>query len=123
MRNNEKLETKFQILISYLRSSNDLTFFEAVYKTARSIPKGKVTTYSTIAKFIGYPRASRAVGWAMRACSYSDVPCHRVVRADGLVSGFPDDVEKRIKELRRERIPVRKRRIVNFDRYFYDDLK
>jgi methylated-DNA-protein-cysteine methyltransferase related protein len=104
-----------------LKDRSDLGFFELVYETARKVPRGRVTTYSTIAKFLGNPRGARAVGWAMRACPHSDVPCHRVVRSDGLVRGYPDDVRKRIKMLRREKIKVNGER-VELDRYYFGEF-
>ena len=93
--------------ISKLRSYHHTGFFELVYRTVRLVPKGRLTTYSSVAKYLGNPRGSRAVGWAMRVCPYPNVPCHRVVRSDGLVSGYPDDVKKRIVKLKREKIKVR----------------
>ena len=96
-------------------------FFELVYMTVRMVPKGRVTTYSAIAKYLGNPRGTRAVGWAMRSCPYADVPCQRVVRSDGWVSGHTADVKKRIASLRREKIKVSGRR-VELDRYFFDDF-
>ncbi len=96
-----------------------MSFFDLVYETARRVPRGRVTTYSSIAKFLGNPRGARAVGWAMRVCPHSDVPCHRVVRSDGVVRGHPDDVRKRIAMLKRERITVNGER-VKLDRYYFD---
>ncbi|HZW55325.1 MAG TPA: MGMT family protein [Nitrososphaerales archaeon] len=99
-----------------------LNFYELVYQAVRAVPRGRVTTYSSVAKFLGNPRGSRAVGWAMRACPYPDVPCHRVVRADGLVSGRPEDAKKRIAMLRREGIKVSDNH-VDVNKYFFRDFK
>ncbi|MHB1908588.1 MAG: MGMT family protein [Nitrososphaerales archaeon] len=98
------------------------SFFELVYETARLVPKGRVTTYSLIAEFLGNPRGSRAVGWAMAMCPYSDVPCHRVVRSDGIVAGHPDEVKKRITMLKRERINVKHQRVVDLPKYLFSDF-
>ena len=55
-------------------------FFEKVYRVARLIPYGRVTSYGAIAKCIGAGRSARMVGWAMNAShGYDDVPAHRVV--------------------------------------------
>jgi alkylated DNA nucleotide flippase Atl1 len=62
------------------------------------------------------------VGWAMRVCPYRDVPCHRVVRADGLVSGRPEDVKKRIVLLKREKVKVSYNH-VDLTRYFFNDYR
>jgi len=100
-------------------------FFELVYEVAVQVPEGRVTTYSAIAKYLGNPRGSRAVGWAMRQCPYplTKVPCHRVIKSDGRVGGFGGDgTERKIVLLRKEGIHVRKGQ-VNLDRYFFDQFK
>ena len=54
-------------------------FFERIYGIARQIPRGTVATYGQLARLANAPRAARAVGYAMAACSDPTVPCHRVV--------------------------------------------
>lgn len=65
-------------------------FFAEVYKTVRTIPRGKVLSYGEVAARCGSPRASRQVGWALHSNPEPGViPCHRVVFSDGSVSpGF-----------------------------------
>lgn len=64
------------------------TFQLAVYEAARAIPYGEVRSYSDIARAIGKPGASRAVGQALhRNRHLLLVPCHRVVAKSG-VGGF-----------------------------------
>jgi len=64
------------------------SFFEKVYAVVRRIPQGKVATYGDIAKSIGSPGAARMVGWAMNAShALDDVPAHRVVNRNGLLTG------------------------------------
>jgi methylated-DNA-protein-cysteine methyltransferase-like protein len=66
----------------------DDNFFERVYAIARQIPYGKVTSYGAIAKALGTARSARMVGWAMNAChNREDVPAHRVVNREGLLTG------------------------------------
>jgi methylated-DNA-protein-cysteine methyltransferase-like protein len=60
-------------------------FHRAVYRLVRQIPPGRVATYGQIAAILGWPRAARAVGYAMRHCPVS-VPWHRVVNAHGGIS-------------------------------------
>ena len=63
-------------------------FFEKVYKVVKKIPAGRVTSYGAIASYLGAPRSSRAVGYAMNAShSDADVPAHRVVNRKGLLTG------------------------------------
>jgi methylated-DNA-protein-cysteine methyltransferase-like protein len=60
-------------------------FHRAVYRLVRDIPRGQVVTYGQVAAILGWPRAARAVGQAMRHCP-PDVPWHRVVNARGGIS-------------------------------------
>lgn len=65
------------------------TFFENVYKIIRQIPQGKVATYGQIAKLAGSPKAARAVGMCMKINPDAPrTPCHRVVAADGNLTGY-----------------------------------
>ena len=67
---------------------NDDSFFQKVYQVVRQIPYGKVTSYGAIAKVLGSPQSSRMVGWAMNAShNLEDVPAHRVVNRNGLLTG------------------------------------
>jgi len=63
--------------------------FDEVYKIVKKIPRGKVTTYGTIAKHVGISNP-RVVGYALHANKNPDtVPCHRVVNAKGgLAKGY-----------------------------------
>jgi O-6-methylguanine DNA methyltransferase len=64
-------------------------FAAKVYELTSEVPKGKVTTYGAIARKMGKPRASRAVGAALRANPTPIVvPCHRVVGQDGSLRGY-----------------------------------
>lgn len=58
-------------------------FRDNVYKIVRQIPKGYVMSYGQAAALAGNLRAPRAAGYAMCQCPFGDVPCHRVVYADG----------------------------------------
>jgi len=64
-------------------------FFEKVYQVARLIPYGKVTTYGSIANYLGAARSARMVGWAMNNShnQIQEVPAHRVVNRKGLLTG------------------------------------
>ena len=64
-------------------------FFEKVYQVARLIPYGKVTSYGSIANYLGAARSSRMVGWAMNNShtQKKEVPAHRVVNKNGILTG------------------------------------
>lgn len=65
-------------------------FFARVYETVEQIPEGFVATYGQIAKLIGEPRRARYVGYALHSNPRpGEIPCHRVVFADGRIcEGF-----------------------------------
>ena len=66
-------------------------FCERVYEVTRKIPKGKVATYGQVARMIGSPRASRAVGMCLKKNpDVPRIPCHRVVGANGALTGYSD---------------------------------
>jgi methylated-DNA-[protein]-cysteine S-methyltransferase len=64
-------------------------FYQQVWKACARIPKGETRTYGWIAKAIGRPKAARAVGQALGANPFAPtIPCHRVVGADGKLTGY-----------------------------------
>jgi methylated-DNA-[protein]-cysteine S-methyltransferase len=64
-------------------------FHGRVYEVARAIPPGEVLTYGEVARRIGEPGASRAVGQALGHNPFAPVvPCHRVLAAGGRSGGF-----------------------------------
>ncbi len=64
------------------------SFFDKVYIIVRKIPHGKVTTYGLIARHLGTPKSARMVGYAMNSShKFSDIPAHRVVNRNGLLTG------------------------------------
>ena len=63
-----------------------MNFYTTVYKIVKKIPPGKVMTYGQIAGLISTPRAARVVGFAMRAAINKDIPWHRVINSQGMIS-------------------------------------
>ena len=59
--------------------------FSAVYEIVARIPRGQVASYGQIARMLGNPRLSRAVGYALHDAP-EGLPCHRVVSRDGGLS-------------------------------------
>ena len=81
-------------------------FQQRVWAALRKIPAGKTARYAEIARRIGAPKATRAVAQACAANPVSlAVPCHRVVRSDGALSGYHWGVERKRELLERERKP------------------
>ena len=97
-------------------------FFERVYEVARQIPYGKVTSYGAIAKVLGAARSARMVGWAMNAShNLEDVPAHRVVNRNGLLTGKHhfDGTNLMQQLLESEGIVVKDNQIVDFQKHFW----
>jgi len=102
-------------------AKND-NFFERVYEVARQIPYGKVTSYGAIAKVIGATRSARMVGWAMNAShNLEDVPAHRVVNRNGLLTGKHhfDGTNLMQQLLESEGIVVIDNKIIDFEKHFW----
>jgi len=78
-------------------------FQERVWQALREIPAGSTASYADIAQRIGSPKAVRAVAQACGANSLAvAIPCHRIVRSDGNVSGYRWGVERKRQLLERE---------------------
>jgi AraC family transcriptional regulator of adaptative response/methylated-DNA-[protein]-cysteine methyltransferase len=78
-------------------------FQQRVWQALREIPPGKTASYAEIARAIGAPKAVRAVAGACAANNLAvAIPCHRVVRNDGAVSGYAWGVERKRTLLQRE---------------------
>ncbi|MFH6786212.1 MULTISPECIES: bifunctional DNA-binding transcriptional regulator/O6-methylguanine-DNA methyltransferase Ada [Methylobacterium] len=82
-------------------------FQQRVWQALRSIPPGRTATYAEVARAIGAPSAARAVALACGANPIAvAVPCHRVVRGDGSLSGYRWGVARKRALLDRERDPA-----------------
>ena len=94
-------------------------FQKLVYNKLKEVPRGKVTTYKALTEAIG-SKAYRAVGNALKVNPMApQVPCHRVVKADGSIGGFMGfktgpAIDKKIKLLATEGVQVEKGIIQNF---------
>jgi AraC family transcriptional regulator, regulatory protein of adaptative response / methylated-DNA-[protein]-cysteine methyltransferase len=78
-------------------------FQQRVWRALREVPVGETACYAEIARRIGSPRAARAVAAACAANNFAvAIPCHRVVRKDGALSGYAWGVERRRTLLDRE---------------------
>ncbi|MDR0728710.1 MAG: MGMT family protein [Prevotellaceae bacterium] len=109
-----------------MTANDDLSFFEQVWELAKLIPRGRVTSYGAIARALGTAQSARMVGWAMNAAhGLPDVPAHRVVNRNGLLSGkmhfgSPDEMQRRLEA---EGVKVKNDKIVEFDKHFWDPIK
>ena len=101
-------------------------FFLNVIEVVKLIPKGRVTTYGRIAKYLGSVKSSRSVGWALNNIKLDDtIPAHRVVNRNGLLTGrshFPKpDFMKN--KLMAEGVLIDDNCVVNLNKYIWDPIK
>src|SRR5215217_2537578 len=105
----------------------DESFFELVFKVARQIPKGRVTSYGAIAAALGTKMSARMVGWAMNGSHLvrPKIPAHRVVNRNGMLSGkmhfaYPEQMQEL---LEKEGVKVLNDKVVDFEKRFWDPSK
>lgn len=106
--------------------AEEQNFFERVYEVVRKIPAGKVTSYGAIARAIGSPQSARMVGWAMNAShNLKDVPAHRVVNRNGLLSGKSHfgDSNAMQQLLETEGVKIEENKVKDFRKHFWDPRK
>ena len=105
-------------------SPDKSNFFVDVFDVVRQIPKGRVTNYGSIAKYLGSGLSSRMVGWAMNASHIMKpkVPAHRVVNRNGLLTGkhhFPTPTKMQ-ELLEKEGVEIINDKVVEFKDRFWD---
>lgn len=105
--------------------SDRYSFFESVYEIVRLIPEGRVCSYGAIARYLGSAGSARMVGWAMnQAHQYPDIPAHRVVNRQGLLTGkhhfgSPTAMQDM---LQAEGIVVENDQVKDFEKLFWNPL-
>lgn len=118
-----KIRTRSNTMSSKPLSEKNKDFFDLVYEVVKLIPGGRVTSYGAIAKYLGAARSSRMVGWAMNSSHrMPDVPAHRVVNRNGLLTGkmhFADPNEMQ-RLLEKEGHAIQNDQIINFKDSFWD---
>jgi methylated-DNA-protein-cysteine methyltransferase-like protein len=107
-------------------SAESYSFFENVWDVARLVPKGRVTSYGAIARYLGTGRSARMVGWAMNAVDKVSpkVPAHRVVNSQGLLTGKHHFKTPTLMQelLEKEKIKVENSQVVDFKKLFWDPM-
>ncbi len=106
-------------------SEKNKDFFDMVYQVTRLIPKGRVTSYGAIANYLGSPQSSRMVGWAMNGSHrLPDVPAHRVVNRNGLLTGkiHFDNPNTMQELLENEGINVKDDKVIDFENLFWNPI-
>lgn len=100
-------------------------FFEKVYEITRTIPYGRVTSYGAIARCIGAPRSARMVGWALNNSNKENIPAHRVVNRNGLLTGKHHFGGTNLMQqlLENEGVEVAENKVLNFNEKFWEPCK
>jgi len=84
------------------------SFERRVWKVTSTIPAGQTRTYQWVARRIGNPHATRAVGRALsRNPLLVVIPCHRVIRKDGSLGGYALGKRKKGALLRKEALKLK----------------
>ena len=102
------------------------SFFELVYEVVKLIPKGRVTSYGAVARYLGSGQSARMVGWAMNAAhNMPEIPAHRVVNKAGLLSGKhhfgkPNKMQELLEA---EDVEVIDNQVQNFENLLWDPVK
>lgn len=98
-------------------------YFDWVYQVVREIPVGRVCSYGAIAHYLGLKSGARMVGYAMNAAhALADVPAHRVVNRQGLLTGkhhFPTPTTMQSR-LEAEGVLIENDRVVDFENRFWN---
>lgn len=108
------------------KPADSFSFFENVWAVVVLIPKGRVTSYGAIARYLGTGMSARMVGWAMNAAhTNKKIPAHRVVNRIGLLTGKHHfETPSAMKNLlQKEGILVKKDQVQDFKTRFWDPAK
>lgn len=98
----------FDLPLAPERMTPRTDFRRGVWQALQDIPYGKVTTYGELASAIGKPNSAQAVGQAVGRNPLSIlVPCHRVVGADGSLTGYAGGIDRKIFLLQVEGVNIR----------------
>lgn len=77
------------IFLDLTKMSDSIDLYQQIYQVVKLVPKGRVTSYGAIAKFLGVAKSARLVGYAMNLSHFQkdEIPAHRVVNRNGLLTG------------------------------------
>ena len=98
-------------------------YFDLVYQVVREIPEGRVCSYGIIANYLGIKSGARMVGYAMNAAhTMTDVPAHRVVNRQGLLTGRHHFTTPTLMQelLEKEGVSVENDQVKDFESLFWN---
>lgn len=103
-----------------------------VYNFLKKIPKGKVTTYKILAQAVGKSKNWRQIGKILNQnpypCRFPRLsggspmrrPCYKVVKSNGEIGGYSQEVDKKMKLLQKDGIIIKGNKIQNFNKYLFN---
>jgi methylated-DNA-[protein]-cysteine S-methyltransferase len=83
------------------------TFKEKVLEVVSNIKKGKTLTYKEVARLSGNEKASRSVGNILNKNYNPNIPCHRVIKSNGLIGGYNRGEKNKVKILKSEGVEIK----------------
>ena len=90
-----------------------------VYEKLLKVPKGKVTTYSELAKAVGLKNGQRAIGRIMNKNPFPViVPCHRVILSNGKIGGYAWGENVKASMLSKEGIEIKNGKILDSNKIY-----
>ncbi len=100
----------------------DSGFFEKVFQVVKRVPYGRITSYGAIANYLGASGSARMVGWALNGSDKHQVPAHRVVNRNGLLTGKHHFKGTNLMQqlLESEGVMVVENQVQNFEELFWD---
>lgn len=96
-------------------------YYERVYSVVAQIPRGRVSTYGVIARYLGIASGARMVGYALNNVSETNIPAHRVVNRNGELTGrahFPNDTMR--ERLRQEGVTFIDEYQIDIEKHLWD---
>lgn len=90
-----------------------------VYQKLLEVPKGKVTTYSELAKAVGLKNGQRSIGRMMNKNPFPVIiPCHRVILSNGKIGGYAWGEKIKTNMLSKEGIKIKNGKILDSDKIY-----
>jgi methylated-DNA-protein-cysteine methyltransferase-like protein len=103
------------------------SLFQDIYEIVKQVPPGRVTTYGAIASYLGTEHSARMVGWVLNQLKYSernDVPAHRVVNQQGLLSGKVHFITPYAmgEQFQQEGVTIKDNQVYPLEAFFWDPI-
>jgi methylated-DNA-protein-cysteine methyltransferase-like protein len=102
----------------------EIGFFQQVHNVVSNIPYGRITSYGSIAQYLGSKGSARMVGWALNSSKNNtkNIPAHRVVNRNGLLTGKQHfgGANTMAELLQSEGLKIKDNKILDFKEKYWD---